>query len=192
MPTPTADRPELDRPEKARYTYDDYQQLPEGAPYELINGHLLMSPSPSVQHQRLVFRLGSDLNEHIQAVGKGGEVLLSPMDVHLSDDTVVQPDVLYVSPARSDRIDEQEINGAPDLVIEVASPSTSHLDAFDKKQLYEAHGVREYWIVDPDTETVEVYQNTDDGFRQHARAVEQGPVASALLDGFAVDLVDLF
>jgi Uma2 family endonuclease len=192
MPTPTAGRPEIDLPEKARYTYDDYQQLPEGAPYELVNGHLVMSPSPSVQHQRLVFHLGSDLSASVQATDEGGEVLLAPMDVHLSENTVVQPDILYVSPGRSDRIEEQEINGAPDLVIEVASPYTSHLDAFDKKQLYEAHGVREYWIVDPDTETVEVYQNTDDGYRQHARAVGEGRVASEILDDFAVILDDLF
>ena len=191
MPTPAADRSEGPLVAKGRHTYGDYQQLPEGTPYELINGHLVMSPSPSVQHQRLVRRLSRILEEHIQA-HESGEVLFAPIDVHLSDDTVVQPDILYVSPGRADRIEEREINGAPDLIIEVASPSTSHLDAFDKKQLYEAHDVREYWIVDPDTETVEVYLNTDDGFRQHARAVRDGQASSALLNGFAVQLGTLF
>lgn len=191
MPTPTADRPEVDLPEKARYTYGDYQKLPEGAPYELIHGHLVMSPSPSFQHQTLVLILATALREYVQS-RDAGEISIAPMDVHLSEDTVVQPDILYVSPDRSGRIEEQEINGAPDLVIEVASPSTSHLDVFDKKQLYEAHGVREYWIVDPETKTVEVYRNTDEGFRQHARAVDDGRVASALLDDFTVILGDLF
>lgn len=191
MPTPTADRPEIDLPEKARYTYDDYQQLPEGAPYELIHGHLVMSPSPSFQHQTLVLTLATTLREYIQSQ-EAGEVSIAPMDVHLSDDTVVQPDVLYVSSDRSDRIQEQEINGAPDLVMEVASPSTSHLDAFDKKQLYEAHGVREYWIVDPETKTVEVYRNTDDGFRQHTRLVEEGHVSSVILADLTVALKELF
>jgi Uma2 family endonuclease len=190
MPTPTADRPEIDVPDKDRYTYDDYQQLPEGAPYELIYGHLVMSPSPSTQHQRLVRRLSRTLENSTRNMG--GEVLFAPMDVYLSDDTVVQPDVLYVSSNRSDRIQEQEINGAPDLVMEVASPSTSHLDVFDKKQLYEAHGVREYWIVDPDTKTVEVYRNTDDGFRQHTRLVDEGKVSSTLLEDLTVSLEDLF
>jgi Uma2 family endonuclease len=190
MPTPTTDRPEIDLPDKDRYTYDDYQQLPEGAPYELINGHLVMSPSPSTQHQRLVRRLSRTLENSARELG--GEVLFAPMDVHLSDDTVVQPDVLYVSSDRSDRIQEQEINGAPDLVLEVASPSTSHLDAFDKKQLYEAHGVREYWIVDPETKTAEVYRNTDAGFRQHARLVDEGRVSSTILEDFTVALEDLF
>jgi len=191
MSTSTADRPEVNLPDKDRYTYDDYRQLPEGAPYELINGHLVMSPSPSFQHQELVLTLGAALREYVQSQ-EAGNVSIAPMDVCLSSDTVVQPDVLYLSPKRTDRIEEHEINGAPDLVIEVASPSTSHLDAFDKKQLYEAHGVREYWIIDSDTETVEVYQNTDDGYRQHARAVGEGRVASALLDDFAVTLDDLF
>jgi Uma2 family endonuclease len=114
------------------------------------------------------------------------------MDVHLSDDTVVQPDVLYVSAARADRIGEQEITGAPDLVVEVVSPSTSHRDVFDKKRLYEANEVREYWIVDPDSETVEVHTLTDQGLSLHGRHVETGPAASDLLDGFTVDLDALF
>ena len=192
MPTPTADRPEVDLPEKERYTYADYQQLSEGAPYELIHGHLVMSPSPTVQHQRLVRRLNRVLDEHVQSSDAGGEVFFAPMDVHLSDDTVVQPDVLYVSGERADRIGEQKINGAPDLIMEVVSPSTSHRDVFDKKRLYEETEVLEYWIADPDSETVEVHALTDEGLSLHERHVETGPAASALLDGFAVDLADLF
>jgi len=121
--------------EKDRYTYADYQQLPEGAPYELIHGHLVTSPSPTVEHQRLVLELCCLLDEHLQGQDEG-EVVPGPLDVHLTEDTVVQPDVLYVSPDRADRIGEQEIEGAPDLVMEVVSPSTSHRDVFDKKRLY--------------------------------------------------------
>ena len=192
MSTPATDRPEVDLPEKDRYTYEDYRQLPEGAPYELIRGHLVMSPSPTVQHQRLVRRVSRALDDHVQHSDAGGEVLFAPMDVHLSDDTVVQPDVLYVSAARADRVGEQEITGAPDLVVEVVSPSTSHRDVFDKKRLYETNEVREYWIVDPDSETVEVHALTDEGLSLHGRHVETGPAASALLDGFTVDLDALF
>lgn len=191
MPTPSADRPEVDLPSKDRYTYEDYQQLPEGAPYELIHGHLVMSPSPTVRHQDLVLFFASALREYARS-GPKGKVSIAPMDVRLADDTVVQPDVLYVAPDRADCIKEQEIDGAPTLIVEVASPSTSHLDAFDKKQLYEAHGVREYWIVDPDTETVEVYKSSDEGYTLHQRRVGTGAVASALLDDFAVELNDLF
>lgn len=192
MPSPATDRPEIDLPDKDRYTYADYRQLPEGAPYELIRGHLVMSPSPTVRHQRLVFRLGTALHSHLQSSDEGGEVLLAPMDVHLSDDTVVQPDVLYVSPDRSDRIEKTEITGAPDLVMEVVSPSTSHRDVFDKKRLYEQNEVREYWIVDPESETVEVHALVDDEFTLHERHVGAGTATSALLDGPEIDLETLF
>ncbi len=192
MPTPATDRPEVDLPEKDRYTYEDYQQLPEGAPYELIRGHLVVSPSPTVQHQRLVRRLTRVLEDAVQRGDAGGEVLFAPMDVRLSEDTVVQPDVLYVSAARADRIGEQDISGAPDLVVEVVSPSTSHRDVFDKKRLYEESEVREYWIVDPDSETVEVHVLTEEGLSLHERHVDTGTAASALLGGFTVDLTSLF
>ena len=191
MSTPATDRPEVDLPEKDRYTYADYQQLPEGAPYELIHGHLVMSPSPTFQHQNLVLLLASALRDYAQE-GTGGKISIAPMDVRLADDTVVQPDVLYVSPDRADRIGEQEIDGAPDLVMEVVSPSTSHRDVFDKKRLYETHGVREYWIVDPDSETVEVHTLTDEAYTLHQRCVEEGTAASALLDDFTIDLPPLF
>lgn len=190
MPTPI-DQPEVNPTEQDRHTYEDYQHLPEGAPYELIRGHLVMSPSPSVRHQDIVLFLGALLREHAQEQ-KDDRAFVAPMDVRLSDDTVVQPDVLYVSAERTDRIKEDEIEGAPDLVIEVVSPSTSHVDTFDKKQLYETHGVREYWIVDPDTETVEVYTPGDDGYALHQRHVETGTVSSALLSTLEVDVPALF
>jgi len=191
MPTPATDRPDVDLPEKDRYTYADYQQLPEGAPYELIHGHLVMSPSPSVKHQRLVLDLCCLLDKYVEDQSEG-EVVPGPLDARLADDTVVQPDVLYVSPDHADRIGEQEIDGAPDLVMEVISPSTSHRDVFDKKRLYETHGVPEYWIVDPDSETVEVHTLTGEAYTLHQRFVEDGTAASALLDDFMIDLSTLF
>lgn len=192
MAPSTTDRPEVDLPEKDRYTYEDYQQLPEGAPYELIHGHLVMSPSPTIQHQRLVRKLSQALTDHVEGGERGGEVFFAPIDVRLSDETVVQPDVLYVSPNRADRIGEQEIDGAPDLVMEVVSPSTSHLDVFDKKRLYEQSGVQEYWIVDPDSKTIEVHILADDEMALHEHRVEEGSATSSLLEGFTIDLADLF
>jgi len=191
MPPSTADRPDVNPAERDSYTVEDYRQLPEGAPYQLIRGHLVMSPSPSVRHQDIVLFLGSLLREHVQTQG-GGRAFVAPMDVRLSDETVVQPDVLYVSAERTDRIGDDAIDGAPDFIVEVVSPSTSHVDTFDKKQLYETHGVREYWIVDPDTETVEVYTPGDDGYTLHRRCVEAGSVDSALLPDLTVALSTLF
>lgn len=191
MPTPATDRPVVDLPDKDRYTYDDYKKLPEGAPYELIREHLVMSPSPSVQHQRIVRRFNRVLDEYVQAHDIG-EMLVAPIDVHLSDETVVQPDVLYVSPERADRIEREEIAGAPDVIVEVLPSSTAHRDLTEKKQLYDEHGVREYWIVDPSQETVEVFQNTDEGFIQHARVVHEGVASSTLLGDSAVEPKNLF
>ncbi|MEF8796175.1 MAG: hypothetical protein V5A48_06970 [Salinivenus sp.] len=83
MPTSATDRPEVDLPDKDRYTYEDYQQLPEGAPYELIRGHLVLSPSPTVHHQRLVFRLGTALHERHVDTGTAASVLLDGFTVEL-------------------------------------------------------------------------------------------------------------
>lgn len=191
MSTSTADRPEVDLPEKDRYTYDDYQQLPEGAPYELIHGHLVMSPAPTPHHQIIQANLFFELSRVVRE-GDRGRVVGPPLDVRLDDATVLQPDLVYLAAAHTDRIGEQAIEGAPDLVAEILSPATAHRDLTEKKRLYETHGVREYWVIDPDQRTVEVFANTEDGFQQRARVVEEGTVASGVLDAFEIDLSDLF
>ncbi len=178
-------------PEKERYTYADYARLPEGAPYQLIHGELVMSPAPSVYHQRLIGRVFRMLDAFVREHDLG-EAFVSPIDVYLSEEDTPQPDIAFVANERAGIVGEQQIEGAPDLVVEVLSPSTGYYDLKGKKRLYEAHGVKEYWIVDPKGREVEVYGNTDGGFVLTARAVDEGTVASNLLDGFAVNLADLF
>ena len=182
---------ELPIPQKERYTYADYAQLPEGAPYELIHGDLLMSPSPSAYHQRILRRLVRTLDNAVSEAHLG-EVLFAPMDVFLSDENTVQPDLMYIAQDRRGIIGEQKIEGAPDLIVEILSPSTAYRDLTTKKRLYEQHGVKEYWIVDPEQKTVEVFEHTGGGFMQHARVVEKGTAASKLLNGLQIDLADLF
>jgi Uma2 family endonuclease len=191
MPTPTADRPEIDLPDKDRYTYDDYQQLPEGAPYELVRGQLVMSPAPTPRHQIIQANLFFELSRVVRE-GNRGRVVGPPLDVRLDDATVLQPDLVYLAAAHTDRIGEHAIEGPPDLVAEILSPATAHRDLTEKKRLYETHEVREYWVIDPDQRTVEVFENTEEGFRQHARVVEEGMVTSGVLDAFEIDLSDLF
>ena len=190
---PTASAPPTAPPEplteKERYTYDDYVRLPEGAPYQLINGSLVMSPAPALQHQRIVAYLYRSL---YACIGYGGEVLFSPIDVKLSDTDVLQPDLVFVAQERLNIIGEQVIDGAPDLVMEVLSPSTAHHDLTTKKRLYEMHGVHEYWVVDPKSRTVEIHTRTDTGFIQHQRRVDSGTATSALVEGLAVELDTLF
>ncbi len=189
--TQTPDPATLPLPEKERYTHADYAQLPEGAPYELIRGELVMSPSPSFQHQQISIRLASALFQFVEERGNGYAVA-APMDVRLSEEDTVQPDLIFIAADRHDIIGAQAIEGAPDLIVEIFSPSTTHRDVGVKKRLYEQHGVREYWTVDPDTQAVEIHVNTDDGFEQHARFVEAGTISSTVLEDFAVDLTDLF
>jgi Uma2 family endonuclease len=192
-PPPAAARTPEDYglPTKARYTVDDYRRLPEGAPFQLIDGQLVMSPAPRVVHQRLVNELLFLLNAFVRDAGLGGVVLPAPTDVRLGDD-VVQPDVLFVAGARRAIIGEQAVEGAPDLVAEVLSPSTAYTDLRSKRALYARHGVREFWIVDPPRCEVEVLVLNGDRFRRDQAAQDDGVVRSRLLDGFTVDVAALF
>ena len=191
MPSPATDRPEVDLPEKDRYTYEDYQQLPEGAPYELLRGRLAMSPAPTPRHQLVQANLFFELSRGVRDQDEG-HALSAPLDVRLSDTTVLQPDLLFIETDRTDLIGDQAIEGAPDLVVEILSPASAHRDLTEKKRLYETHGVREYWVVDPDSETVEIFENSENGFLQAARAVEDGTVSSTAIDDFTVSLPALF
>ena len=187
----TPDVATLPIPEKERYTYADYAELPEGAPYELIAGDLVMAPSPTFRHQQVSLRLSAAIFRYVEQRG-GGEVVAAPMDVSLSEETTVQPDLIYVVSERREIISEQRIHGAPDLIVEILLSSTAHRDIGIKKRLYEQHGVREYWTVDPESQAVEIHVNTESGFHQQARVVETGSVASTVIDGFRVDVAKLF
>ena len=187
----TPDVATLPIPQKGQYTYADYAELPEGAPCELIAGDLAMAPSPTFWHQQVSLRLSAAIFRYVEQRG-GGEVVAAPMDVSLSEETTVQPDLIYVVSERREIISEQRIHGAPDLIVEILSPSTAHRDIGTKKRLYEEHGVREYWTVDPESKAVEIHVNTESGFQQQARVVESGSAASTVIDGFRVDVAELF
>jgi Uma2 family endonuclease len=133
------------------YRAADYWQLPEGERVELIKGRFVVSPSPNVLHQTIVGLLFDILSTCARK--SGSKVLLSPMDVILSDDTILQPDLLYISKSHR-HIIKQRVEGAPDLVIEVIS-GTSRRDRIEKLDLYAIHEVSEYWIVDPAAQIIE-------------------------------------
>ena len=128
------------------YRRADHAALPAEPRCELIYGRFYLSPSPTPLHQYIALRLGrvlDDIADHT-----GGLALAAPMDVHLAPHTVVQPDLLYVSPGRAEVVQDW-IEGAPDLVVEILSPSTASRDQVHKLNLYAEAGVAEYWIVDP-------------------------------------------
>ena len=177
--------------EKKVYTYEDYAQLPEGAPYQLIDGELVMSPSPTPAHQRILRSLSFALHLFVEEHDLG-EILFAPMDVYLSDINTPQPDLLFIAKARLEIIGEKYIEDAPDLVMEILSPSTAYYDLKKKKRLYEASGVKEYWIVDPEAREIEVYTLVKDRFELFMREADQGTITSKLLAGFSVDLETVF
>lgn len=143
-------------PEQGHWTYEDYARLPEdGKRYEIMNGFLLMTPSPTGSHQDAAFEIASYLRVHIKLTGHG-LVRVAPFDVELAPDIVVQPDVLVVFKEHFHRVTESRMIGAPDLVVEVASPGTATYDRNHKYRAYAAAGVPEYWIADPEARTAEV------------------------------------
>jgi Uma2 family endonuclease len=137
------------------YRAADYWQLPDGELIELIQGRFLVSPSPASAHQIIAaFLTGLFVDV---ARKTGGIAMSAPMDVVLSDDTVVQPDVLYVTKSRVDIV-KQRVEGPPDLVIEIIS-GTARRDRVEKLELYARFGVAEYWIVDPQAQHIEFLTN---------------------------------
>src|SRR5258708_4783137 len=144
----------ITRSQSPPLTYQDLLRLPEDLlRHELIDGEHFMSPAPALKHQRIVVNLARILSTFVRA-HRLGEVLVAPVDVLFSERDVVEPDLLYVSAAHADRMRERYVAGAPDLVVEVLSPSNPGYDRIKKLRLYEAQGVPEYWIVDPPTETL--------------------------------------
>jgi Uma2 family endonuclease len=138
-------------------TVRDFRELPEGPPYyQLIEGDLYMSPTPNLFHQRIVlnivFMIRSYLEKH-----PIGELVVSPSDVELTEINAYVPDVYYVSNKRKHIFTKQGASGAPDLVVEVLSPSTARFDKGVKQQIYARTGVKEYWLVNPDAQDVSVF-----------------------------------
>ncbi|HXW04682.1 MAG TPA: Uma2 family endonuclease [Vicinamibacterales bacterium] len=177
-----------------KLTYDDFLLFPEdGKRHELIDGEHYVTPSPSVRHQRISGRLlqliANWLDDHPL-----GEVFAAPLDVLFSRFDVVEPDLIYVSNERATIIDAQHLTGAPDLIVEIGSPSTRQRDETIKRRLYEVFDVREYWVVDPEIDVVRVYRREGGRFaRPIELSSEAGDVlTTALLPGFQIPLAQLF
>lgn len=139
-----------------RLTFSDWLEMPEREGFvEILHGELLVTPSPTTRHQRIVGRLFRALQAHLE-VEQRGEVFLAPLGVRFSDETVLEPDLVVVLAEHADRIRERHVEAPPDVVIEVLSPGTAGRDLQPKRAVYEAAGVTEYWIVDPHAGVIEV------------------------------------
>lgn len=159
---------------QAALTYKDYEALPaDGQRYEIHEGELSVTPAPTTKHQRIALRLAVLLDAHVKASSRG-EIFIAPIDVILSETTVVQPDLVYVGADRKGAVSERGIEGSPTLVIEILSPSTRVIDRQSKVDLYARHGVPHYWIVDPDVQAVEAYSLVEGRFILQTRAAGDG------------------
>ena len=176
---------------KIKFTYEDYLQLPEEKRYELIEGEFYMVPSPGWSHQTIITKIFLALHHHVNNL-KLGEVRFAPLDVVFSNEDVVQPDVLFISRERYEIITEKNVQGAPDLVVEILSPSTAERDKGLKRKLYAKHGVREYWIADPEAKSIEVMTLGENGLETVQVCKMGEALSSPLLEGLSLNLDDIF
>ena len=176
--------------EKERYTYKDYCGWPDEERWEIIDGVAYdMTPAPILRHQDIVLNLGGILKNALKE--KQCVVGIAPTDIVLSEHDVVQPDVYVV--CDKTKITEKNIQGAPDLVVEILSPSTSQKDRWIKKELYEKYGVLEYLIIDLDGEYIERYLLGNNGeFNQGEAFDVEGVMQLKSLSGLEISVGDVF
>ena len=174
-----------------KFTYNDYVQLPDDRRYEIVEGELYLIPAPDLRHQRILRKLGTMISIHAER-NHLGEVFYAPCDVVFSEINVVQPDLLFVSGARTGILTDANIQGAPDLVVEILSPSTSQRDLGMKRNLYAKYGVHEYWIVDPEGKSVEVLSWTEGGYRTEAVFPHTRRLSSPLFPDLNLNLMEVF
>jgi len=170
----------------------EFRQLSEGPPFfQLIGGELFMSPSPRFWHQEIVGNIFWKIRSHLQEE-RVGKVVVAPSDVELTADDVYEPDIYFVSKERLSILTEQGATGAPDLVIEVLSPSTAKLDLGPKREVYAAAGVKEMWLVSPQHRRVDIYLLQETQLTLARSAVEGEALATALIPGLTLDVSEIF
>ena len=177
-----------------KLTYDDLMLFPDdGKRHEIIDGVHYVTPSPNTKHQVVAGNLHLALGSYLKAQPIG-VVFFAPFDVLFSQFDVVEPDLLYISRARRDVLTDKNVQGAPDLVVEILSPGTRKRDTTLKGTLYERGGVQEYWVVDPRLDRIRVFRRTDDVFVSAAELLaERGDaLTSPLFPGLSVPLAEIF
>lgn len=178
-------------PVDVRLTYEDYCLLPnDGKRYEIIDGELFVSPAPIPKHQTFVTNLTYYLVEYAKK-HRLGKVYVAPVDVVFSQFDVVEPDLIYISKSRASIMTRANVQGAPDLVVEVLSESTQKTDQTTKLKLYARFGVAEYWMIDPETCSAEIYRSGPQGLEQAGHLSSEDQLTSPLFPGFSLPLRSL-
>ena len=163
---------------KKNATKEDYMNLPEGAPYQLINGALVMSPAPKANHQRVLLDIATQIRNFL-VLNNIGIIIIAPMDVHLDEENIYQPDLLFISKNNKHCKIKDWVYGAPDIIFEVLSEFNSYNDTGEKFRMYEQYGVREYFIIDPNNKEATFYKNMNNKFIEIYK--EAGIVRSEIL-----------
>ena len=173
-------------------TYEDYCALPDdGRRYEILEGELSVTPSPSRSHQEFAANLLVVLKQFVTAHGLG-TVFMAPFDVILEKTSVVVPDLCFVGRERLEVVTERAVEGAPDLIVEILSPGTARRDRGEKAQLYARHGVRHYWLADPDARVLETLELDAGRYRETARLTGDARFTPTLFPGLEISLSSLW
>jgi Uma2 family endonuclease len=190
-----AEQTQTTYPPQGEWTYEDYARLPnDGWKYEVIEGVLYMTPSPNTKHQRVIVRILLKMGAYVAQNGLG-EVFASPLDVILPNNlgTPVQPDIFFIRKERLGMVKDRQIEGAPDLVVEVLSPSNWVDDRRVKFAAYAQSSIAEYWIVDPTQDTVEVFVLSATESYDLLDRFEVGDVVhSQMVAGFSLPVDEIF
>jgi Uma2 family endonuclease len=177
-------------PDPSKLTYADYVALPDdGRRYEILDGELAVSPSPTSRHQLVSHNLVFALSSWVRAK-RLGRMWAAPLDLILADTVVMQPDIIYVSKSRSAIVAKRGLEAAPDLVIEILSDSTASRDRGVKMRLYARYGVPRYWIVDAEARTIEVYALGDSTYELAATYRNDDVARFDVPEGFEMNLAD--
>ncbi len=173
------------------WTYKDYLELNDDKRYEVINGRLHKMPAPHFEHQDILGELFTIMRIYVKRKDLG-KIISAPFDVILSEDTIVQPDIVFISKGSLKNVKEGRLFGSPDLVVEVVSPTSYHRDRYEKFRIYEEAGIKEYWIVYPGEKAIEVWILKEGKYELYSIASGEGKVKSEVLKGFEVDLKEVF
>ena len=184
----TLDQP---TPSAKHWTFDDLLRFDETERYEIYDGKLIsMSPAPSFHHQELLGRLYAMVLSFLQQQPLG-RLVFAPVDVVFSEDNTAQPDLIFIANENAGIIKDR-VFGAPDLAVEVLSPSSIRRDRYEKLEQYARFGVREYWIIDPANRSIEILTLRDGRYVVHTNATGNGAVSSLVLNGFTFEVSEVF
>jgi Uma2 family endonuclease len=172
-------------------TVADYLATPEGGRFQLIEGELIMAPAPRLHHQKILWNLSQIFARYL-ADHPLGEAFFAPCDVYLSEHDVLQPDLFFVAKANLGKLADDGLHGAPDLAVEILSPSSAQLDKKTKRRLYARHGAKELWLVDPFLLQIQIYDFARDSAKPARILEEDETFTTPLLPGLKVKAAEDF